>query len=461
MSFFLIIFETALVFHVLMNKRDYRGQIAWISIIIFSPIFGALAYIVFGINRIKSTGLRLVSDMTEPEKIEELIQSNKIIESSCPQQFSQHLTLGNNSHHFSFCHGNKIETFHEGKVAYESMIEEIDMANHNIYLCTYIFDYDELGERFVNSLAKAKERGVEVKVLVDGAGTKYSSPSIIKVLKKNKIPFAIFLPVRHPFNVRYMNLRNHRKIMVIDGHHAFTGGMNIRRGHLDKIDDLHFKLQGPVVQQIYEIFVKDWNFSVQKKRRLVKKKLNLHSSGEILCRSIIDGPSEYIDKLPLTLESIIRCAKYEIWLQTPYFVPERDLVTSLKVAALSGVKINILLPRHNNFSFMTWATETIIPELIDAGCNIYYVGDKFEHSKLMVVDGCWSLIGSTNWDVRSLRLNFEFNIECLNQNFALELTSILENKLKTSTQLSSEVFQNRPTFYKLRSNLCRLFTPYL
>jgi len=298
-------------------------------------------------------------------------------------------------------------------------------------------------------------------------GTRYTWPSIKHTLRAHNIPFSTFLPTLIPGKLHYANLRSHRKILVVDGRLGFTGGMNIREGHLCEpggrypIQDLHFRVDGPVVAHLRETFASDWEFSTAERLGGTAWFPPLSSPGQSLCRGIADGPDFDSDKLRLTILGALGCAQHTIDIVTPYFLPEQPLITALNVAAMRGVAVNIVLPEKNNLKLVEWACMAQLWQVLQRGCRIWLSPPPFDHTKVMVVDGVWSLVGSANWDARSLRLNFEFNVECYDRDLAGRLSALVRAKHSASRELTLADVDSRPLWRRLRDGFCRLALPYL
>jgi cardiolipin synthase len=363
--------------------------------------------------------------------------------------------------------GNEISPLSGGDEAYPAMLAAIDDAQHSVTLATYIFDNDAAGTLFVDALGRAQERGVEVRVLVDAVGARYSWPTIVSVLRKRKIPVAKFLPSISPTMIRFFNLRNHRKILVVDGHVGFTGGMNIRAccmaslGKAHDTDDLHFRMEGPAVADLQHTFAIDWAFA---SGELLDGPLwfpELEEVGETLARGIADGPDEDMDHLRLTFMGALSCARRSVRIVTPYFLPETPLIDALNVCAMRGVEVDVVLPSKNNLFFVHWAMLATVAPMLERGVRIWLMPPPFDHTKLMVVDDAWCCFGSTNWDPRSLRLNFEFNVECYDRDLAAQLGRIVRQRIAGASLLTVEDLDGRGFLKKLRDGLMRLFLPYL
>jgi len=265
----------------------------------------------------------------------------------------------------------------------------------------------------------------------------------------------------------FLNLRNHRKILVVDGDVGFTGGMNIRDGHVLKLNpkrpvqDLQFRVEGPVVEHLTRVFVEDWAFSTKEVLEGEAWFPQLADVGPILARGISDGPDEDFDKARMTMLGAIATAQKEITVVTPYFLPDMELISALSIAAMRGVKVRILLPRLNNQVLVKWASTALLWQVLQRGCHVYHTAPPFDHSKLMLVDGAWTLVGSANWDPRSLRLNFEFNIECYDEGFCQHMKLLVEEKLHTAHEVTKAEVDGRSLPVQVRDGVARLLSPYL
>ena len=349
------------------------------------------------------------------------------------------------------------------------MLAAIDSATTSIALATYILDNDPSGRQFADALGRAVNRGVAVRVLLDAAGTRYSWPNITHRLKCAHIPFARFLPASlwTPWRVTTINLRNHRKLLVVDGRTAFTGGMNIRHGNVladhpkGAVQDLQFRVEGPLVTRLQEAFVNDWAFATGEILADNTWFPDLKESGSVVARVITDGPDEDFEKFRWALLAALAEARTSVRIVTPYFLPDATLVTALNLAALRGVRMDILLPAKNNLPFVHWASRALWAQVLERGCHLWLAPPPFDHSKLMIVDGHWVLLGSANWDVRSLRLNFELNVECYGHEFASEMEAVFQRKLRGAHEVTLAEVNAWPLPAKLRDALARLFSLFM
>ena len=457
--------------HVVLTKRDVRSALGWVGIIWLTPFLGTILYCVFGINRIQ-------------RKARKFRRGKGLVDSSAGHRHVEqdvlHQVLGEDALHLAplanyvsklthlpLLDGNRLIPLTTGRTAFDEMLAAIDAAERSIGLQTYIFDNDPEGHRFVKSLKRAHDRGVNVRVLIDDVGTRYTWPSIKHTLRAHNIPFDTFLPTLIPGKLHYANLRSHRKILVVDGRLGFTGGMNIRQGHLCEagdrhpIQDVHFRAEGPVVAHLRETFAADWEFSSGERLGGTVWFPPLASPGQSLCRGIADGPDFDSDKIRLTILGAISCAQHTIEIVTPYFLPEQPLITALNVAAMRGVSVHILLPEKNNLKLVGWACMAQLWQVLQRGCRVWLSPPPFDHTKIMVVDGVWSLVGSANWDARSLRLNFEFNVECYDRDLANQLSALVHTKRSASREITLAEVDARPLWRRLRDGVSRLALPYL
>jgi cardiolipin synthase len=452
--------------HALLNKRDTRSATIWVAFVWLMPLFGPLLYLILGVNRIRRRaillGVHKTAERFVPENLGEPehqgAQHLQMLARVVSRLVSQPLTAG-----------NRIEPLVNGDAAFPAMLSAINEAKSSITLCSYIFDNDISGRQFVDALAAALKRGLAIRVLIDSAGTRYSFPPITRQLRPKFIPYALFLPSSfwQPWRVANINLRNHRKVLVVDGTVAFTGGMNIRHGNVlgahprHPVQDLHFRVAGPVVTQLQEAFVNDWAFTTGEVLSGERWFPEQAEAGDVISRVIVDGPDADFEKARWTLLAALAEAQTSVKIITPYFLPDSSLVTAINLAALRGVRVDIILPAKNNLPFVHWASQAMWWQVLERGCHIWLTPPPFDHSKLMIVDGHWVLLGSANWDIRSLRLNFELNVECYGRTFAAAMDAHVAEKLKMAREVTLAEADQRSLPAKLRDATARLFSPFL
>jgi cardiolipin synthase len=457
--------------HAVLHKRDTRAAVLWIGFICLLPLVGPVLYLLLGINRVRRKALQLrgaASRIQAPAAPEAaFLPEGQLALPPAAAHLEQLSQAVGRIVRRPLAPGNKVEPLVNGDAAYPAMLAAIHEARSTIGLSTYIFDNDPNGRLFVEALHQAVERGVQVRVLIDAAGARYSVPSILPALHHAHVPAGRFLPTMAPWRLMSMNLRNHRKIMVVDGRIGFTGGMNLREGNLvaqnprHPVRDLHFRLEGSVVAQLQEAFAADWGFVTREVLAGPDWFPPLEAQGGVVARAIPDGPDEDFEKLRWSILAALSCARDSVKILTPYFLPDPPLVSALNLAALRGVQVDIVLPARSNLPYVDWASRAMWWQVLERGCNIWLGPPPFDHSKLMLVDGQWALVGSGNWDTRSLRLNFEFNLECYGTELAASLEKILQTKLQGARQVTKDEMDRRSLPIKLRDGVTRLLDPFL
>ncbi len=459
-----LLLSVACAGHVLLRKRDSRAAVGWIAVCLLLPGFGALLYVMFGVNRIKARARHLRRQWPIPDNSD--LDDPVLTADWLPEHFG-FIRLSRKVTRRRFVQGNQVELLVNGEEAYPAMLAEIGAARESIGLCTYIFDSDRVGLQFVDALADAVKRGVDVKVLVDGVGETYSRPRISGLLREKGVPTARFMPWNRWQWIRHLNLRNHRKILVVDGTLAFTGGMNIGVRHLAEAEDnpkkaldVHFKVRGPVVADVEQAFLEDWSFATGA-NHLRAEALDLPWVGDLWARVIIDGPNEDFEKLSWMYMAATNAAAKSVQIMTPYFLPDRELVASMSAAALRGIDVEIVLPEKGNIPFVSWATDAMLWQVLEHGVKVYRQAGPFEHSKLFIVDNSYAIVGSGNFDARSLRLNFEFNLEIYGEEFVPVLSRHIDQAKAHSVTVTLSDTNKRPLAIKLRDGFARLFAPYL
>lgn len=454
---------TATALHALLNKQEPAAAFGWIAVCLLFPIIGPILYFLLGINRVHIRARALRAEQA-PLALDSIrLDRNGRVQ----PEFSQQARISGAVTGLPLLSGNQVKTLHNGENAYPVMLEAIEHAERTVFLSTYIFESNRTGEQFADALARAVFRGVDVRVLLDGAGEWYSLPRIRSTLRRRGVPIARFLPPRLLPPRLLLNLRNHRKILAIDGDIAFIGGMNIGDRHLihrhdgrPGITDVHFRIKGPAARQIEAVFLSDWLFSTDDDSRLPQHPPPV-AVGNAFCRTIIDGPNESLNRLSMVLVGAIAAAHHHIAIMTPYFLPPRELIAALQAAAIRGIRVDIVLPGRNNLRFMHWATRNMLWQLIKWGVHVYYRRPPFSHTKLFVVDYHYAQIGSANLDPRSLHLNFELVAEVYDPTVAEGLAYHVEQVRLGSRAVTLNELAERTFLARVRDAFCWLFMPHL
>lgn len=463
-----LVFSLISATHAVLHKRDPRAALGWVLLSLWVPWAGAAIYWVFGVNRIRTHAQDLHRKGRWNYLKTQLTPGSVSIPSvEVPAHFKALRQLSTRVTRRPLLSKNQARLLRDGEAAYPAMLAAIDSARTQVYLSSYIFEPDETGLKFVEALSRAHQRGVQTRILVDAFGARYSMPEIFVSLKKAGISFSKFLPFSLSINRFHPNLRNHRKMLLIDNQVGFTGGMNIGDRHLtqkpplkSRVSDLHFELTGPVVKELRDVFLEDWYFS-SGESIAPEPPLERGPLGPLAARVISSGPNEDFEKLNWILLEALSTARETVRVITPYFVPDRVIIAALNGAALRGVAVDIILPEKNNLPFVGWASRAMLWEMLQKGVRFHYQRPPFAHTKLMVVDGYYGLIGSSNWDSRSFRLNFELDVETYGDSFARDLTNYFDEILGRAAAVSLAEVQRDSLPARLRNSFCKLFSPYL
>ena len=453
-----VLIAVAVTVHTLINKRDVPAAIGWIGMAWLAPVVGALLYVGFGINRVKRRAQRLKGSLRIVDP-----HGSSGVEASDPIERLKIAITKITGHDIST--GKVAAVLDCGDEAYPRMLAAIEGAKVSLALSTYIFRTDALGMQFVDSLATAHRRGVATRILIDGFGGGFVRSSAYHRLRRQGVPVARFLHSTLPWRMPFLDLRLHKKSLIVDGVSAFVGGLNIGAENVlasqpkAPVRDVHFLVEGAVVRQIEQQFEDDWSFTTGEPQAESEPLADADFAETGAARAIVAGPDQEVDQLVLVLLSAINVAQQSIRIATPYFVPEEQLLTALQLAALRGVDVQLVLPAMNNHRLVAWAVRTHVRPLLEAGCRLWRAPPPFDHSKLMTIDGKWSLIGSANWDMRSLRLNFELTLETYDPDFAGRLSAIIDARRARPVTLAE--IDGRPFVVKLRDAAARLTMPYI
>lgn len=463
--------SAAAAIHAAMTKHDVRAAIGWVAVVLFSPLLGAGFYLVAGINRIRKQRVsQQRSHTTIPQEVIHRLLVDDVASVSGPQ-FSALKTLGDRVSDFKLLGSNSIRLLDGGDETYPAMLEAIKGAQRSIALQSYIFDHDEMGVELAQALIDARARGVAVRVLIDAVGAKYSRPPIVHMLEKGGVQTARFMRPVIGVRLVYANLRSHRKLLVIDGTHGFTGGMNIRAGFVTAIAkenvtrDTHFQVGGPVVYQLMINFAHDWQFTTQEKLSgpewFSTSPADFIEKGGVPLRCVPSGPDSTLESTHDMLLGALSVAQRHVRIQSPYFLPDVSLVAALATAARRGVLVDIVIPGANNLKLVNAAMMAQIDQLILTGCRVWRSSGTFDHSKLFTVDGGWSYVGSSNLDPRSLRLNFELDLEVYDRALAQQLDARIDATISSAERITIRSLMRRPFLLRLRDKIVWLASPYL
>jgi cardiolipin synthase A/B len=454
-----LVLAAGVTIHVLLTKREAGSSVAWIGLAWLAPILGSVLYLLLGINRVRRRALNLRRPRPAPRAHKRERDAARFDHLAALERAGQRIT-GRPSED-----GNAISILRNGDHAYPKMLAAIEAAQQSIALASYIFRADAAGNPFIDALIRATRRGVQVRVLIDGYGGGYFTSSTYHRLHRAGIPAARFLHSPLPWRMPFLNLRSHKKILGIDGRLVFTGGLNIGAENLTQthprhpVFDTHFEFHGPIVAQLIEVFGDDWQFATGERLGGDAWFPVLAAAGDSTARVVTSGPDSDLEKIEFILLQALSCARSSIRIMTPYFLPDERIITALSLAAYRGVEVDLVIPEHSNHPTVDWGSRVQMIPLLRAGVRVWTYPAPFNHSKLMTVDGIWALIGSANWDMRSLRLNFELDLEVYTSRLVREVDALITEH--QGARISASDLENRPLALRLRDGAARLLVPYL
>lgn len=457
----LVVVMIALLVH---EKRDPVKAWAWIVVIAFVPVAGMLLYVLFGRDHRRRKFFNRASVINLERLRKEVRRQLREVSPLDPNRDIITLLLNNSSALLTA--RNRPEILVNGRATFAAIFEALEAAEHSIHLEYYIFDDDRLGRQIGRILMKKASAGVEVRLIYDDVGSWGLSHRYIRKLRAAGVEVGCFMRVVFPWLTSRVNCRNHRKILVVDGRVAFTGGVNIaerylRGNHLGKWRDTHLKVEGEAAAALQGVFMTDWYFVTRKaldfRRYLPAVSLEEESPMQIAT----SGPDSDWAAIMQAFFAAINRATDHIYIATPYFLPNQAILTALKVKALSGIDVRILIPSRSDSHVVYWATRSYIGELIDAGIKVYLYRKGFNHSKLVMIDRRFSSVGTANMDIRSFEENFEVSAILYDEAIAGQLERQFLRDLEGSTRMTREKWNERPLRHSIYESLARLLSPLL
>lgn len=452
--------------HVLLTRRDVRAAIGWIGIAWLSPALGPMLYYAMGINRVSRRASRL-RRRHPPRRSVTRPDSPSSDAAEMPPHIVSIARVGTHVTRRPLTPGNAVDILRRGDAAYPALLRAIAEARHSIAMSYYIFEDDAVGRQFIDAMVAARARGVEIRVLLDGIGAGYLRSPAGSRLATGGIRVARFMHHWLPWRMPFLNMRNHKKIAVIDGVLGFTGGMNINSDNMwspppkQPIEDVHFAVRGPVVSQLLQSFAEDWHFTTGETLEGHHWWPDLPPAGPIAARGISSGPDEDLGKIESVLAAAVGQAQHRIRIVTPYFLPDEHLLFGILLATQRGVRVEVVLPERTDHRVMDWAMRAHLRFAAEDGIRVHFTPGPFDHSKLVTVDGAWCAVGSVNWDVRSLRLSFEFMLECYDQGMVATLDRLIDEKLEKARRYAPRQLTAQRLPSRLRNAAARLLLPYL
>ncbi|MGA8942910.1 MAG: cardiolipin synthase [Thermoactinomyces sp.] len=460
---------------IFLERRNVAATWAWILILLFLPVVGFVLYIVFGQNLSKRKIFKFTAEhtrefvMKKKQQIHALEQHRFHFHDPAIIPYQSIIYMNLVSGNAIFTQDNEVDIFTDGHAKFEALIQDIHQAKDHIHLLYFIIKNDRIGNRILHALTQKAKEGVKVRVLYDDMGSSRLPSRFFKPLIEAGGEVAVFFPSKFiPYLNFRVNYRNHRKLVVIDGKIGYIGGFNIGDEYLGcnpKMGywrDTHLRLQGSSVDSLQTRFFLDWNNAstnpLNFERRYFPVKV---PKGKTALQIVSSGPDSEWEQIKNGMIKMIYSAKEQIVIQTPYFVPDDSLMHALKIAALSGVEIRIMIPSKPDHIFVYWATYAYIGELLKIGVRCFIYDHGFIHAKMMVVDGKIASVGTANFDVRSFKLNFEVNAFVFDVVLARRLQTIFEKDLQKSTELTNEMYNQRSCWIRFKESISRLLSPIL
>jgi cardiolipin synthase len=471
--------------HCLKTRREATSTLLWIFVTAVFPIIGPLAYISFGIDRVPNKGFRkqikdqrlLAERKAREDEALPLAYWQSVHEDVAaepPAGIGKDIDRAMNSllSEYPLLGGNEIRPLVNGDEAYPAMLDAIRHAQHHVHLQCFLIRNDSTGREFLDLLAEKARSGVQVRLLFDRFGSAYASiggffRKYRHIPNMQVIGWTQANPLKRQFQI---NLRNHRKVLVVDGKEAFFGGINLHDDHKtvkdrQPIRDYHFAVRGPIVQELQYSFMRDWYFMTDEDPEILLTEFHfphLAPVGNAMIRLINSGPTfSEMEVISDIFFMALTAAHKQILAVTPYFVPSRDIVQAFRAAALRGVDVRLIVPAKNNHVYAGLAGCALYEDLLDAGVRIFERHPPFMHAKALIVDDGTALVGTANMDVRSLRLNYETNVAVYDDAFINRLKEIVLEEISLSDEINLGEWRLRPSRQRIMENLSYLMMPIL
>lgn len=467
-SVFSTLTVVSISFMIFMENRNPSTTMAWILLLALIPVVGLVFYFLFGQNYFKRRKYDKKAQRDILAYESETLQSSEPDLSAFRPEHRQILQLSKRLARTPISFATETKVLTNGEETFSALLVELQRAQHHIHMEYYIYRSDDIGTRIKEILIQKAKQGVAVRFIVDAVGSLQLPPSFLKEMETAGVQTAVFGSPRTNFFASRVNYRNHRKIVVIDGSVGFLGGLNIGDEYLSRNKvygfwrDTHMLIRGEAVRTLQVIFMQDWQYvtdEVMTGQEYYSPELLENQQGAV--QMIPSGPDNERRALKHIFFSMIVSAKKSVWLATPYFIPDDDILTALRVAALSGLDVRILFPAKPDKWLPFLASHSYFSTLLDAGVRIYEYERGFLHSKLLIVDGEIATIGTANMDMRSFHLNFEVNALLVETESVQQMIHDFERDLKFAAMIDQDKFMNKPIVHRLLESGARLMSPLL
>ncbi|WP_297392865.1 cardiolipin synthase [uncultured Peptoniphilus sp.] len=459
-------------FIILYDNKKPVSTLLWVMAINFLPVVGFILYLFIGQDISKSRifdGKNRADMILEKESEYQLKQIEKgefVYSNDRTKNHLDMVEMFNRAEDEILYTNNRVKVYNEGESKFEDLFADLRQAKHTIYVQYYIYKSDELSTEFTNILKEKAREGIDVYLLIDGMGIRKMTLRHRRELKEAGVKFGIFFPGLISKINTHINYRNHRKIVVIDKRIGYVGGFNVgdeyvSKGPMGFWRDTHLRIVGPAVNGLSWRFFLDFKFASEDYTKGFTTELFPEIEDGVDINIVTSGPDTKADSIRNGYEKLITSARKELYIQTPYFVPDEGLLKALKVAALSGVEVNLMFPKKRDHVFVHWASLSFMGELLKWGAHVYQYEGGFLHTKIVISDDYLSSVGTANFDIRSFELNFEVNAFIYDEEINKKLKEDFKEDLKSCTEITPEIYNNRSKFTKFRESISRLLSPLL
>ncbi|MCD6354807.1 MAG: cardiolipin synthase [Prolixibacteraceae bacterium] len=458
---------------IVLEKRSPFKTIAWILVLILIPVLGVVFYLFFGQEFRKRKlysrrGLKSLSEIRNlsSKQLRDIEQTLLMLTPKAREKSNIIRLLLNNSNSL-LTTGNQSKLLTNGAETFDALTRALLQAKHHIHLEYYIFSNDKIGNRIKNILIEKSREGVEIRILIDDVGSWGLPGYFVDDLKKNGIEIYSFMEVHFPRFTSKVNYRNHRKIVIIDGKTGFTGGINIADRYIEGTQklghwrDTHLQISGDAVACLQVIFAADWYFVIHENLLGGSYFPAFSEEPGLPIQITASGPDSDWETIGQAFFAAIANARETIYLTTPYLMPPQHLLEAIKIAALSHIDVRIIIPEISDAIIPKWSSFSYIDQLLEAGVKVYFYQNGFIHSKVLMVDGVFSSVGSANLDFRSLETNFEVNAFVYDETFTTDLEKQFMADLTHCREIKRAVWRKRPWHWKLRESLSHIVSPML
>ncbi|PHM64078.1 cardiolipin synthetase [Xenorhabdus stockiae] len=460
---------------VLMKRRPVTSAMTWLLIIYIFPLVGIVAYLSFGELHLGKRRVEQAKQMRSSvaDWLSDLKKSQHIFANKNSEVAEPLFQLCERRQQIKGVRGNQMQLITSYEQSLKSLINDIETAEHSIEMVFYIWQAGGLVDQVTDALMRAAKRGVRCRIMVDSAGSwQFFRSPYPDMMRKTGIEFVESLKVNiFRLFLRRMDLRQHRKIILIDNYISYTGSMNMvdprffkQNAGVGQWIDIMVRMEGPVTTTLGIIYAFDWEMETGQRQLPPPPDTNImpfeQASGHT-AQVIASGPGFPDELIQQSLMTAIFAAREQLILTTPYFVPSDDLMHAICTAAMRGVDVSIVVPSQNNSFLVRWASRAFFTELLEAGVKIYQFEGGLLHTKSVLVDGQLSMVGSVNLDMRSLWLNFEITVVIDDELFGSDLMLVQQDYITRSVLLDSEEWQKRPVRQRVLERLCYFFSPLL